>query len=470
MTNVSRILDLSDIQHNVLRGYPAFKFARFMFFSILSVRGGRRLLHRLSERITPGDWGDRRPPATFNIALSFAGLEALRLPYECLASFPVEFQQGMRARARALGDDPQLWEPPWDARRVHVVVMVYAANADERQRHCHEVSRFVEDINRADGGPHIEALEHQDCQWLTVEGRLSRKEHFGFEDGISNPDVEGVPDNGPAVDCGNPDDNDEFRKIPVGEFILGYPGEGGEVAPMPLPRLLGHNGTYLVMRKLEQHVEEFRTFVREASKRLPHLPHEVDREEYLAAKMVGRWKNGSPLVRYPERPPKPADLNNTFKFSADLAGASCPLGAHIRRANPRDSLGFGGRLMSRHRLIRRGIAYGPYLPENVRENAAERTPRGIMFLAFNSGFDQFEFVQEAWIGSGDDFQQGDDMDPLVGSSNNRQMVIPGDEATARLPFLCKGIPRFVTSRGGDYFFVPSLTGLRLMAAGEVVVS
>jgi len=469
MRRVSPFLALSDIQGNVLRGYPAFKFARFMFFRILSAEAGRRFLDRLSFLITPGEWGDRRPPAAFNIGLSFAGLEALELPYECLASFPVEFQQGMKARARALGDDPGVWQPPWDVGRVHVVVMVYAANDGERQRNCDEVSRIVDDINRDDGGPRIETLQHQDCQWLTVDGEPSRKEHFGFEDGISNPDVEGVPDNGPAVDCGNPDDSGEFRKIPAGEFILGYPGEGGEVAPMPLPLLLGRNGTYLVIRKLEQHVRAFRTFLKKASRHLPHALG-VDPADYLAAKMVGRWKNGSPLVLYPEGEPKPRDPNNTFKYAADLAGASCPLGAHIRRANPRDSLGFGGRLMSRHRLIRRGIAYGPYLPETGGDGADEPTLRGIMFLAFNSGFDQFEFVQQAWIGSGDDFQQGDDMDPLVGSREERQMMIPGDEATARPPFLCAGIPRFVTSRGGDYFFVPSLTGLRLMATGEVVVS
>lgn len=317
--------------------------------------------------------------------------------------------------------------------------------------------------------PQIETLWHQDCQWLTVDGEICRKEHFGFEDGISNPDVEGVPDNGPAVDCGNPDDSGEFRKIPAGEFILGYPGEGGEVAPMPLPLLLGRNGTYLVLRKLEQDVKAFRTFLKKASRRLPHAPG-VDPADYLAAKMVGRWKNGSPLVLHPESEPKPGDPNNTFKYAADLAGASCPLGAHIRRANPRNSLGFGGKLMSRHRLIRRGIAYGPYLPETAGEGADDGSRRGIMFLAFNSGFDQFEFVQQAWIGSGDDFQQGDDMDPLVGSREERQMMIPGDEATTRPPFLCAGIPRFVTSRGGDYFFVPSLTGLRLMATGEVIVS
>ncbi len=270
-----------------------------------------------------------------------------------------------------------------------------------------------------------------------------------------------MPRRGAQVDCGNPDEHGVFRKIPIGEFILGYPGEGGEVAPMPLPRLLGRNGSYLVMRKLEQHVGKFRKFIREASRDLRRVPaglDPADYAEYLAAKMVGRWKDGSPLVLYPERPATqaggPADPNNTFKYASDLAGASCPLGAHIRRANPRDSLGFGGKIMSRRRLIRRGIAYGDYLPDDAADETddeAQRGPsaRGIMFLAFNSGFDQFEFVQQAWIGQGDDFQQGNDMDPLVGSRDKRQMMIPGDEATGRLPFLCSGIPRFVTQEAAN---------------------
>ena len=359
--------------------------------------------------------------------------------------------------------------------------MVYAVDEERRQRKCKEVSGIVDGVNRLDGEPRIEVLQPQDCQWLTVDGQRCRKEHFGFDDGISNPDVEGVPDRD-TRGGGNPDDEGGFRKIPAGEFILGYPGEGGEVAPMPLPHILGRNGAYLVMRKLQQHVGRFRKFTERvvtASRHVPAGLDPADHAEYLAAKMVGRWKDGSPLVLFPEgsaaRTTGRPDRTNTFGYASDLAGACCPLGAHIRRANPRDSLGFGGKLVRRRRLIRRGIAYGDYLPDGADDETDDQahpgpSARGIMFLAFNSGLDQFEFVQQAWIGMGDDFQQGNDMDPVVGSRGERQMMIPGDEATGRLPFLCSGIPRFVTTRGGEYFFAPSLTGLRLLATGQVVVS
>ena len=263
MKHVSPIPDLSDIQGNILRGYPSFKFSRFMLFRILSAEGGRQFLDALSFLVTPGEWGSKQPVAAVNVGLSFAGLEALRLPYASLASFPVEFQEGMKARAGRLGDDPNCWEPPWNAQPVHVVVMVYAVDEESRQRKCKEISGIVAGVNRLDGEPRIEVLQPQDCQWLTVDGQRCRKEHFGFDDGISNPDVEGVPDRDNRGG-GNPDDEGGFRKVPVGEFILGYPGEGGEVAPMPLPHILGRNGAYLVMRKLQQHVGRFRKFTEES--------------------------------------------------------------------------------------------------------------------------------------------------------------------------------------------------------------
>jgi len=127
--------------------------------------------------------------------------------------------------------------------------------------------------------------------------------------------------------------------------------------------------------------------------------------------------------------------------------------------------------MSRHRLIRRGIAYGNYLEQDKQDE--ER--RGIIFIAFNSGLDQFEFVQENWINFGDDFEQSNDTDPIAGNrrtgeTNAGQMTIPGDEVTGRRPFILFDIPRFVETRGGDYFFVPSLTGLSVLAAGRIEVT
>jgi Dyp-type peroxidase family len=462
------MLDLSDIQGNILRGYASFPHACFMFFVIRSPQAGHEFLRRNLETITPGEWRTK-PPSTLNVALTFEGLRALSLPAESLASFPADFQDGMKRRARALGDvgasAPQNWDEPWRTDRVHVLIMVYARTAAEMQARCQNLRAWIPQQVR-------ELQPAQRTGLLRINGKLTRKEHFGFTDGLTNPDVEGVPDDGGpgrAKDVGNPDDRGVFRKVPIGEFILGYRGEGGEVAPMPVPTILGVNGSYLVLRKLEQDVPRFRSFLDSQAQIVGRtlasgLPRGISAQEFLSAKMFGRWPNGSPLARYPEKPG--SDRGNDFGYADDPQGACCPMGAHVRRVNPRDSF-FDSRLMSRHRLIRRGITYGTYLPPN----GTPRAPRGIMFLAFNSGLDQFEFVQQKWVNHGDDFEQGNDVDPVAGSRTDRgRMTIPGDETTGRRPFLCTEIPQFVYTRGGDYFFMPSLTALRLLAAGQVKVA
>jgi deferrochelatase/peroxidase EfeB len=181
--------------------------------------------------------------------------------------------------------------------------------------------------------------------------------------------------------------------------------------------------------------------------------------------MVGRWPDGSPLVLWPEQPcpPKPT---NRFDYIDDPEGALCPLGAHIRRANPRSSQGLAGDLTKRRRMIRRGIPYGRFVgPDETPDD----DPRGVVFLAYMTGIErQFEFVQREWINYGNDFQQGNDKDPLVGDNDGLgRMVVPGDERMGRPPVLCTGLPRFVTVKGGGYFFVPGLTALRLIAADRL---
>jgi Dyp-type peroxidase family len=463
----SAMLDLSNIQGNILRGYASFPHAQFLFLEIHSASDARGLVQWLVDNhwVTPAQW-QGKPDATLNIAFSFDGLRALGLPVESLATFPAEFQDGMKPRAKALGDvgdsSPDEWDPPWREHRVHILLMMYGRTDKALAEHCQKFRGLLPNGVQ-------EIKPDQPAGLLRIDGDLTRKEHFGFLDGLSNPDIQGVPEDGGRQDIGNPDDKGGFRKIPIGEFILGHRGEGGEIAPMPLPHSLAYEATYLVFRKLEQNVPRFRSYLdaqaNAFARAFPNGPP-AKLKDFLAAKMMGRWPDGPSLVDDPYGPGGPGKAGNTFGYAQDPAGARCPLGAHVRRANPRDSLGFGGKTMSRHRLIRRGIAYGEYLPPGKQDEAR----RGIIFIAFNSGFDQFEFVQQNWINYGDDFEQGNDGDPIVGSRKTGQMVIPGDEATGRRPFICFDIPRFVTTRGGDYFFVPSLTGLRVLASGRTEVS
>jgi Dyp-type peroxidase family len=481
------MLDFSDIQGNILYGYRSFPFARFMFFAVDHAAAGRNFLAQLLEHVTPAKWPER-PLATTNIGFSLAGLRAFDLQSECLASFPCEFQEGMKARAASLGDTeegaPDHWDQPWRDQNVHMLIKCYAGTGPRLDQKCNDIRTLVPTGVR-------ELAPHQDAALLLINGRQTRKEHFGFEDGVSNPDVEGIPDDGEGGDTGNPDAHGTFRKVPIGEFLLGHRSEGGEVPPVPLPNLLTFNGSFLVFRKLEQNVPLFRQFLKRkapvfASALGQPLPAGVSAEDYLAAKMLGRWQNGSSLDPHPDEPGRRA--SNKFTYGDDPDGARCPLGAHTRRVNGRASLGFGGDILRRRRLIRRGITYGDYLrPGDEADQTKADAPRGMMFLAFNTSIRrQFEFVQQQWVNGGDEFRQGDDTDPIAGSRyGDGRMVVPGeslkrdeitghmmiqgDERTGRPPFLCNEIPRFVTTKGGDYFFIPSLTGLRLMALGQVVV-
>ena len=471
------MLNLTNIQGNILRGYASFPHAQFLFFEIQSADDARAFIRRLldTDAITPALWR-AKPDATLNMAFTFEGLRAVGLPAESLATFPPEFQEGMKRRANELGDidesSPEHWDDPWKTHRVHMLIAIYGRTGPALAAQCQRLRGLLPNGV-------LELKPDQPAGLLQINGERTRKEHFGFLDGLSNPAIEGVPDDAGRnrQDIGNPDDKGRFRKIPLGEFLLGYPGEGGEMAPMPLPHLLAHDGTYLVFRKLEQDVVRFRRYLDEQAEAFARsipggLPPHVTPQKFLAAKMMGRWPNGSSLVEYPSAPGN--DIRNTFGYAGDPAGARCPLGAHVRRANPRDALGFGGKTMSRHRLIRRGIAYGNYLPEGEEQSPESQKKRGIIFIALNSGFDQFEFVQQKWMNFGDDFEQGNDTDPIagnrpvIGDRQIAQMMIPGHEASGRRPFICFDIPRFVTTKGGDYFFVPSLTGLGLLASGRVV--
>jgi Dyp-type peroxidase family len=456
---MSAILQLDDVQGNILRGYRSLHHARFMFFQTRSAVSGRRYIDALLPMITTAKV-DGEPRTATNIAFTFVGLRALGLPTSSLASFPSAFQDGMKTRAPLLGDTeesvPERWDAPWRSEPVHFMVMVYAASRLELEQSCRKVAqRAPEDVE--------ELRPHQDAEAIFPHGGSLRIEHFGFADGLSNPDLDDLPGDPRQFRVGNPDGR-AFRPVALGEFILGYPDEGGELGVMPVPHAFSRNGTYLVVRKLHQHVARFRQFVELQATLLQRIVPGTD-PTYLAAKLIGRWPDGTPLAQV-ESSTVTGRTANEFGYADDPEGALCPLGAHIRRANPRDSLGFNGGLVNRHRLIRRGITYGAPLPPGSPD---DHMPRGLLFLAFNADLErQFEFIQRRWINDGDKFRQGNDRDPVIGSHDgDGRMVIPGDEREGRPPFFCGGIPRFVATKGGDYFFSPSLTGLRLMASDWV---
>jgi Dyp-type peroxidase family len=187
---------------------------------------------------------------------------------------------------------------------------------------------------------------------------------------------------------------------------------------------------------------------REAARDLPCLralgPDPAARRDTLAALIVGRRRDGTSLMA----DQRAREQINDFRYGTDPHGLRCPIGSHVRRANPRDSLGWNGQLSRRHRIIRRGVPYGPP-GDDERE-------RGLMFVCFQASIArQFEVIQARWLYDGDPFWLGPEGDFLTSGDT---MTIPGRPPT----FVTRPEP-FVTTRGGGYFFTPGLTALRALA-------
>ena len=441
-------LDFPNIQGFVVRGYRL-PTAGYVFLRIEDPARARALLGEVIDQVITAERWDAKPDSGINIAISYEGLRALGVSEASLAAFPAEFRNGMAASAELLGDTgdsaPEHWEDCFRTRKAHVLVMISAkdpAALAERDR------RIREAVAQAGGVSVV----------VTQPGGVlpTGREHFGYADGFSQPAIEGsrFPDHPGA---GAPAKDGNWRPIRAGEFILGYPDEQGGLPAAPPPDELSRNGSYLVYRKLHQDVAAFRRQLAEAAALYP------GGEEELAAKLVGRWRDGTPLDARPggEDPALVDDKsrNNAFDFSGDPDGMRCPIGSHIRRMNPRLSMPFEGKLVNRHRLIRRGITYGDPLPEGAEDDGADR---GVIFMTLQASLArQFEFVQAQWANTGNPFRIGDDQDPLTGPQDTggpAKMTIPG-----RPPFFMGPLSRVVTTRGGEYYFAPGITGRRYLA-------
>jgi Dyp-type peroxidase family len=443
--------DLRDIQGNILRSYH-FPVAAHLFVHVEDADRGRGWLDTLGSRVTNAGWWDEKPGATLNIALTASGLRALGVPEPILDSFPEEYLQGMAARAEVLGDTgasaPHTWEGGLGTGEVHVMVALQARSAETLQRRVQEVEASM----RAGGG--LRVVSRQDAARLP-----GGREHFGFVDGLGQPWVEG-PDSGRVFrGQGTPDGRHGWRPVALGEFLLGHTDEEGSLPDAPTPDVLAHNGTFLIYRRLRQDVAGFRRLLRDQA---VHLGGD---EELVGAKIVGRWTDGSPLELSPDRPDpglgRDRQRNNDFRYGQDGVGERCPIGAHIRRANPRDALGFNEQMVSRHRLIRRGIAYGPPLPEGVRDD--DGTDRGLLFIAAMASISrQFEFVQSQWLNDGNIFDLGTDRDVITGDQGvTSKMTVQGSPPRFLWP-----LPRLTVTRGGEYLFMPGITALEWLAQGR----
>jgi Dyp-type peroxidase family len=454
-------LELDDIQGDILRAYGnAYDCTSYLFVAL----GGKAQTARawlgglLGDVTTAAPWRHGKPATTLNVALTAAGLAALGVREEVVQTFAPEYVEGMAARARLLGDqglsDPQHWDKGLGTGAAHVLVTINAQTTEDLDAALKPLRAGV----RRTAGVRIAAEQHAHL----LHGA---REHFGYADGFAQPAIIGSSEER-ARGGGVPEADGRWRALAPGEFVLGYPDEDTIVdrqrrlPPAPVEPL-GRNGTYMVWRKLHQDVARWRRVMREAGERYP----EGD-EVKLAAKVVGRWPDGTPLSTHPDAPDPSSDPAapgaNDFGYDDDRYGMKCPLGAHIRRSNPRDALGFEGNQSFRHRMIRRGMPYGEPLAEGVVED--DGADRGLCFVSFQASIArQFEGVQVPWLNDGNIFGVGHDTDFLLGDASGQargRMTIQGP-----VPFFLTPQEAFVTARGGEYLFVPGLRALAAIAGG-----
>jgi Dyp-type peroxidase family len=452
-------VEQADLQGNILCGYgKRLPQALFVLVAIDDGAAGRRLLGELHPLITPAlPWPKRsedQPGETLNLALSFQGLVALEVPQRFLWSFPDEFREGMAERADVLRDDrdtpPEEWDDGLRPGEPHALVTIYArgdpAQTDGRARLAQVIHRL--------GGLRI---VHELPAALLETGDGCTREHFGFADGLAQPSISGNAGPTDSPGQGTPVAGGRWKDLAPGEFVLGYRDEDG-VWPDAPREPLGRNGSFLVVRKLHQDVALFNRYLDGRAGGNP------DRRRRLAAKIVGRWQDGTP-VELSSGGPDPdlaqdRDRVNDFRYRDDPGGLRCPLGSHIRRANPRDALGWGGERTRRHRIIRRAMPYGPPLAEPQLEDDGE--DRGLMFLCYQASIArQFEVVQGSWLADGDAFGLGDQQDFLLGCRHDdARMTIQGSR-----PTFLSGRPGFVSLRGGEYFFAPGLRAVEALGRG-----
>ena len=515
-------LDLFDIQGDVVRPYGRFGFpvARYVFFNIREGAEARAFVAEIAAQVTTAATWDQgpnpipRPQATTNIAFTYQGLKELELPRAALIGFPEEFVMGMKQRKDILGDDgpssPEHWDPIWRANRekdrtkdVHIFLSINGQSPELVEQRYQALIALVDKYSkgialltghRGDDG--AEDLPYQDVHAVVENGQITSKEHFGYTDGIGDPYFEGLADAPERVlGRGKQMADGTWAPLATGEFILGHIDEAREYPPAPKPNLLSRNGTYMVYRKLHENVASFDQLLERESKNYP------GGKELLAAKFVGRWRdNGAPLVSAPDAASKQewdarfkANAGNEaemdrmlsdFTYDGDMSGAKCPFSAHIRRINPRASLEFKqgdnpgamvcnpgafdtpGALANRRRILRRGLPYG-----EAKDRSTDRGNHGIVIMMLNADINrQFEFVQQQWINYGNDFKAANDKEILLGNHSKEypsKAVIQVDPDSDQVPYFVRNIPRLVETRGGDYFFVPSLTALRMIAKGLV---
>lgn len=484
-------VEWDDVQRLVLSGYPRLPFSAYLFWHFVpgDVSAAKRWLGALAGRLTCAT--ERGDQQAIHVAITANGLKSLQVSAGILNSFSVEFLEGMAPqptagglsrRSNILGDlgdsSPRFWE--WGGwtkdPEIDGLLLLYAHDKPS-------LAALVAAEIDAMRGAAQPALQ-RDGKNLMIEGYVSddRKEHFGFKDGISQPVIEGSPK---ANRKGkkwwrnaDPDDGKELTReekyihlVKPGEFVLGYENERRTSITNAYPpedtkttgaQDIRRNGSYLVFRQLEQDVSAFNDFVAQSAKLVYGNDDDTAKGE-IAARLVGRTRDGHPLGPMNGSQGEPP-RNDFLYYFEDRFGMACPIGAHIRRANPRDTIGPDAdtalRLSKMHRIIRRGRPYGEGISASDKP-ADQRGSRGISFIALNADIaGQFEMIQHSWLNNMHFGGLHAGVDPFGHLSCPGDVIVIQDRPTNHYI----GRPRpFVRVRGGAYFFLPGIAAVRALA-------
>jgi deferrochelatase/peroxidase EfeB len=478
-------LNLADIQGFILRGYRM-PMVRHFLLTVGDPAAARKLLGRLvsgdesdAPQITtaedwhvgfapgpgdnPGELPRRKPDYCLNVGITWPGMIALeikeRVPTLAFKSFGA-FIAGAAERAKLVGDTgpsaPQNWVGDFGKGSDHILVTLHALSPEAMKSYSDRLSvLFAEcgafrEIWHADG---MALMEMKDGN-LVPTSRV----HFGYTDGISMTTLRGGPENY------HPDSQ---KPCEPWLFVLQDEAENYFV---PEPRELGLNGSFAVFKMVVTDVVGFETFLQSNKDKID--------PELLAAKICGRWRNGVPLALSPETdsPPGgiPFEQMNDYEYvnadgSGDPKGLRCPVGAHMRRINPRGQpvtgQGQPGGSNNTHRLIRRGMPYGPtYDPKQ----AYDGIERGLLGYFINSSIEnQYEFVLGHWVNdsefAGSVRLNPKSKDPMIGTQDPAESIFVIPQANGGPPIKVTGFSTFVTTKAAAYCFLPSITAIKFIA-------
>ena len=489
-------LHVSEIQGDILAGLIK-KNERLVFFTITEAEAFRDFLRDLeitttSEVLAQKDLIAARkatgivtlvPTPGLNVAFTYSGLHALGLvPDEPPADGELERLAAGMAGSRDTLADPAAddWDVLGPGQRPDGVFVVTGSSEAE-------IANTIA-LRLAPAGQHGYAVIHQEVGQVRPDP-VNGHEHFGYADGVSQPGVRGevaagrplTPRTSPEPNQGEPGQD----LLWPGEFVFGYSGQDPDASsfdvegPESVPPLeFMRDGAYMVFRRLRQLVPEFDLAVKAQAKASGTTTEPLS-PDLLGAQLIGRWKSGAPLVKAPiADDPKLAEgtpLVNDFEFRDDREGVLCPWAAHVRKTYPRDdvrgvtapddaAVDRAEAFTQTHRMMRRGIAFGPELTEDEAMDGVSdlAQQRGLLFKCYVTSLaDQFEFVQAAWVNNEDFVQPGGGVDAIIGQPNTASPFLgaaPHGLSTTDKPSF--HFRRFVHMQGGEYFFAPSISAIR----------